>query len=53
MTSPLSKGPTEPAVLIPKQQLLKGCHQDHLSDPLEKFQTYKQSSCLTWKHTWR
>jgi hypothetical protein len=53
MSSPLPNRPTEPSVLIPKQQLLKGSHSDHLSHPLEEFQTYKQSSCLTWKHTWK
>jgi hypothetical protein len=39
MTSPLPNRPTEPAIVIPKPQLLKGCHQDHLSNTLEKFQT--------------
>jgi hypothetical protein len=53
MTSPLPNMPIEPVVLIPMQQLLKGCHQNHLSDPLEKIQTYKQRSCLPWKQTWR
>jgi hypothetical protein len=47
ISSPLPNRPTEPEVLTPKQQLLKGCHPDHFSDPLAEFQAYIKTKLVS------